>query len=261
VKLFKSQDEKQQIAAAEGEFNEFVAALARSEPDQALQLVERFKQSVTISAIQGRHRRKLSEAAFDQYASTVLADDHLTEDEEDAFAAVTEALGFTQVDLEQHHQVYLRLQIAKLNNGRLPVVESPQLMAKKGEVVHFETAAALTKEVTLREWHGGSQGVSFRVAKGARYRVGLTRGHMVTVGTELQIADSGVLAITSRRVAYLGSRKTIDMPYSKLLGIEMFTDGVRFSLSNRQSAPLIKVTCNTDLLAAILNAAAQGEGS
>ena len=63
-------------------------------------------------------------------------------------------------------------------------------MAKKGEVVHFETAAGLTKEVTLREFRGGSQGVSFRIAKGVRYRVGSMRGHMVTVGTQIQITGS-----------------------------------------------------------------------
>ena len=41
----------------------------------------------------------------------------------------------------------------------------------------------------------------------------------------------------------------------------MFTDGVKFSLSNRQSAPLLKVSCNSDLLGAVLNAAAQAESA
>ena len=36
----------------------------------------------------------------------------------------------------------------------------------------LETSAALMKEVAVREWRGASQGVSFRVAKGVRYRVG-----------------------------------------------------------------------------------------
>jgi hypothetical protein len=30
-------------------------------------------------------------------------------------------------------------------------------MTKKGEIVHIETAAALMKEVAVREWRGGSQ--------------------------------------------------------------------------------------------------------
>jgi hypothetical protein len=32
---------------------------------------------------------------------------------------------------------------------------------------------------------------------------------MVQVGTQLQVADTGLLAITNRRAVYMGSRKTI----------------------------------------------------
>jgi hypothetical protein len=113
------------------------------------------------------------------------------------------------------------------------------------------------KEVAVREWRGGSAGVSFRVAPGVRYRVGNTHGHTVTVGTQLQVADSGSLAVTNQRCAYLGNRKTIDMPFAKLLGMHLYTDGISFSLSNRQNAPLIKVTMNTDVLGALINAAMQ----
>ncbi len=149
------------------------------------------------------------------------------------------------------------MQVAKLNDGRLPVVDAPRLMAKRGEVVHLETAAALMKEVAVTEWRGASQGFSFRVAKGVRYRVGSTRGHLVTVGTQLQVADTGFLSVTSQRAAFLGERKTVEMPYAKLLGMNMFSDAISFSLSSRQNAPLIKVTISTDVLAALLNAAIQ----
>ena len=157
----------------------------------------------------------------------------MTADEEDALSGLAEAVGYEQADFEKH-DLYTRLQVAKLNDGRLPVVESPKLMAKRGEVVHLETAAALMKEVAVREWRGASQGVSFPIAKGVRYRVGSTRGHLVTIGTELQIADTGILSVTSQRAAFLGSRKTVEMPYAKLLGMNVFSDAISFSLSNRQ---------------------------
>jgi hypothetical protein len=73
----------------------------------------------------------------------------------------------------------------------------------------------------------------------------------------LQVADTGLLAVTSQRAAFLGSRKTIEMPYAKLLGMQVFSDAISFSLSNRQNAPLIKVAIDTDVLGALLNAAAQ----
>ncbi|HVM58454.1 MAG TPA: hypothetical protein VMT74_13400 [Gaiellaceae bacterium] len=253
MRLFKSDEEKQ----AEDEFRRFADALATADPAHAAVLVDGFRAGGLPEMLSARDRKKLGGAAFERYAEASLADDHLTAEEEETLAKVADAVGLGQQDLEARGDLYVRLQVAKINAGRLPVVEAPHLMAKQNEVVHFETSAALMKEVAVREWRGGSQGVSFRIAKGVRYRVGATRGHIVTVGTQLQVADTGVLAITSQRIAYLGSRKTLDMPFSKLMGMELYSDGVRLSLSNRQSAPLFKVTCSTDVLGALLNAAAQ----
>jgi hypothetical protein len=256
VKLFRSAEEKQEAAAAETSFKTVIDSLSASSPEKTRQLVAELRQNGHLAALGQRDRRRLGERAFAQYAKNVLADDHLTEDEEDALADVAEAVGFDQSDLEEH-DLYTRMQVAKLNDGRLPTVDAPKLMAKSGEVVHLETAAALMKEVAVREWRGGSQGVSFRVAKGVRYRVGSTRGHLVTVGSQLQVADTGFLVVTSQRAAFLGERKTVEMPYSKLLGMNVFSDAISFSISNRQNAPLIKVTISTDVLAALLNAAIQ----
>lgn len=256
MRLFKSQEEKQELASAEAAFQQFITALEPADPDGARRLVEAFKANPQIAVLGGKERRQLGEKAFERYAETVLADDHLTADEEDAFAQVLEAMGVTPAALESN-PVYTRLQVAKLNDGRLPAVESPKLMAKKGEVVHLEAPAALMKEVAVHEWRGGSQGVSFRVAKGVRYRVGATRGHLVTVGTELQIADQGVLSVTSKRVAYLGNRKTLDMPYTRVIGMNLYSDGIQFSLSNRQNAPLFRISMSTDVLGALINAAMQ----
>jgi hypothetical protein len=255
VKLFRSADEKQQGAEAEAAFREIVAGLGGSDPARTRALTASLNGD-TLAVLGKRERKKLSEQAFVQYANNVLADDQLSEDEKDALAALAEAVGFEQADFERH-DLYTRLQVAKLNDRRLPVVDTPNLMAKRGEVVHLETSAALMNEVAVREWRGGSSGVSFRVAPGVRYRVGSSRGHVVTLGTQLQVADTGLLAITNQRAAYLGSRKTVEMPYSKLIGMQVYSDGISFSLSNRQNAPLIKVTINTDVLAALLNAAIQ----
>jgi hypothetical protein len=116
--------------------------------------------------------------------------------------------------------------------------------------------AALMKEVTMREFRGGSSGFSFRIAKGVRYRTGSFRGHSVVVGTQLQVADTGVLAVTSTRIVFLGSRKTVEIPYSKLVGLEVFTDGIRFSASNRQNAPLFRLESG-DVVGATVNTAVQ----
>src|SRR5215210_1117304 len=114
-------------------------------------------------------------------------------------------------------------------------------MTKKGEVVHMEMVAALTKEVARREFRRGSAGVSFPIAKGVRFHTGGFRGRSVVVGSEIQLVDTGLLAVTSSRVVFLGSRKTMEIPFTKLLGMDVFSEGARFHASNRQNAPLFKL--------------------
>ena len=259
VKLFKSQEEKQQITAARSDYEDFVQAAAAAQPEQARRLAAEFRENPRLAALAEKERKRHSDDAFRTYAENVLADDHLTIDEELAFHEVGEALGIDP-DLQSgpYRDLLVRLVVAKANDGRLGVIDSPQLMTKKNEVVHLETVAALMKEVTLREWRSGSSGVSFRIAKGVRYRVGNTRGRSVVVGTELQVEDSGNLSVTSHRAAYMGSRKTMEFPYAKLMGIEVFTDGISIRASNRQKTPLFKLEEGMGhAVAATLNAAMQ----
>ena len=131
-------------------------------------------------------------------------------------------------------------------------------MAKKGEIVHLEFPASLMKEVAVREYKGAYQGLSFPIGKtGVRYRVGATRGQSVQVGTQLQVADTGVIAVTNKRAVYMGTLKTVDMPYSKLVNLTVYADGVQFHLSNRVNAPLFTMQQGADIVAAVVNAAAQ----
>lgn len=259
MRLFKSKEEKQQIAAARSDYQDFVEAAARAEPEQARTLAVAFKSNPRVAALSKKERAQSAGEAFRAYAENVLADDHLTIDEEMAFQDVGEALGIGPDDLQgPYRELLTRLVVAKANDGRLDVVESPHLMTKRDEVVHLEMPAALMKEVVQREWRAGSSGYSFRIAKGVRYRVGNTRGRSVVVGTALQVEDTGVLAVSSQRAAYMGSRKTLEFPYSKILGIDVFTDGIRFHSSNRQRTPLFKVESGSgDVIAAILNNAIQ----
>jgi hypothetical protein len=50
---------------------------------------------------------------------------------------------------------------------------------------------------------------------------------------------------------------TLEMPYSKLVQMSLFTDGIDFHLSNRKKAPTFQLGANPDAVAAVVNAAAQ----
>jgi hypothetical protein len=90
-----------------------------------------------------------------------------------------------------------------------------------------------------------------------RYRVGQSRGHLVEVGVQTVVQDTGILSVTSQRVVFLGSKKTSEVLYSKLVGLEVFSDGIRLHASNRQNALLFKAPNVGDAIAATINAAMQ----
>jgi hypothetical protein len=70
----------------------------------------------------------------------------------------------------------------------------------------------------------------------------------------MQVADSGTLSISSQRAVFIGARKTIEMPYTKLVNLSVFSDGIQFHLSNRQTAPLFRLQ-GGEVVAAAVNAA------
>jgi hypothetical protein len=214
--------------------------------------------SSASTALHDSERTKLVEAAIRRYADLALDDDVLSRDEESRFTALTSGLGISETELTQGSlaDVFVRIAVGRLNDGRLSSFESTVIVAKRGEQVYAETEASLLKEVAVREWQSGSQGVSIRLTKGVRYYVGGTRGRMVTVGSQMQTDDAGSLVVTSTRAVFVGARKTLEFPLTKIVSVEVFSDGIRLHASNRVNAPLFKLRPHYgDVVAATLHAA------
>ncbi len=146
--------------------------------------------------------------------------------------------------------------IAMINDGRLPDLGSGGMTLKRGERLHLQEPAALLKEIIQKEWRSGSHGYSFRVAKGVSYRIGSTRGKMVEVGRSMEAVDNGDLHVTSTRVVFTGLRKSVEVPYAKLLDMNVFTDGIQFHVSGRQTPSMFRVN-DGQMVAAVVNAAMQ----
>ena len=59
----------------------------------------------------------------------------------------------------------------------------------------------------VRQYRGGSSGVSIPIGLGMRYRTSSSRGRSVVVGTELVEEDQGQLTITSVRSVFVAPAK------------------------------------------------------
>lgn len=241
---------------AEERYRELVRQVAAS-PDRLPAVKDQLPAVAAEAQMPERELRKFHLDAFKEYLDACLEDDHLTEEEEARGLELSEVLGISDSDFKTELREYgFRLMIARVNDGRLPIVDSSRIILKKDEVPHAEMYADLLKEVAIREYRGGYGGVSFRVTKGVRFHTGGFRGKPVTVGTRLETEDTGVLTVTSRRAVFTGNRASIEMPYSKLLALNVFNDGIQFHLSNRKKAPLFKLE-NGQVIAAMVNAAMQ----
>jgi hypothetical protein len=79
---------------------------------------------------------------------------------------------------------------------------------------------------------GGSQGISFRIAKGVRYHVGAYKGHRVTTVDQV-VSDNGSLYVTDKRVVFAGSAQVISVQLKQLGDVRVFSDGLALIQENK----------------------------
>lgn len=81
---------------------------------------------------------------------------------------------------------------------------------------------------------GGSQGVSFRIAKGVRYHVGGFAGRRVTTTYE-KVHDVGNLYVTTERVVFAGSREVTSIAGKKIADVRIEGDHIWVLAENRKT--------------------------
>jgi len=114
------------------------------------------------------------------------ADSHLDKQELGTLLDIQKAVGLSDEEVDYDDRIYPYVYGTMIEaEGKLPVVDetqtgSNQVLLKRNEIVHFAQDAELKEmKVVQVGYEGGSQGISFRIAKGVRYHVGGSRGHLV----------------------------------------------------------------------------------
>lgn len=211
----------------------------------------------STALLDAKELAQINLGAFLLLVDTGLEDDILTAAEESSVLSAGSLLGIGPARLASEFPDLLdRLVVACVNDGRIPRLDDCPVPLKRGEVGHATVAAELLKEVAVSEWQGRSSGVSFRIASGVRYHVGSTRGRSVVVGSRIEVADSGMLTVTSQRAVFQGSKRSLEFAYPKLLDITPYSDGVRLAVSNRQTPSIFRIPRGSQGVVATINAAA-----
>lgn len=134
-------------------------------------------------------------------------------------------------------QVLEQLQKSAYVNGPLAPITVPGIMPLSGERFFFTSDAVLFAEHTYRQWQGGTQGMSFRVMRGVYYRVGGIRGRSYNKNV-VEPDDRGTIALSDRRMLFVGQRKTIEVPLGKITSVQPFTDGLQVNIANKAPVQL-----------------------
>jgi hypothetical protein len=116
-----------------------------------------------------------------------------------------------------------------------PKAVSSPLVLKKGEQAYLSWPAGLARHVSKTTFVGGSQGMSFPIGHtGIRYRLGTFKGHPVTQDVVRRV-DDGTLVLTDQRIVFIGASKSTSTPLSKLLHVEVYTDGLGVFQEGREN--------------------------
>lgn len=192
--------------------------------------------------------QKLRNEVFTQIVHQAISDRRVTESELRSLNHLIERLEISpEIESWAEKQIgYYRLFTLIESGESLPQGSPIGLILQKNEVCHLSLPAQLLEErVVSRNYSGGSRGVNVRLIKGVSFKVGQNRGQMVSQ-TGLVIISEGYFIITNKRLVFSGDRKSVSTAIEKLLDLNVFSNGLSFSATNRQKPTIIQLSVSEE---------------
>lgn len=188
--------------------------------------------------------QKLKSSAFVQVVQKAIADKRITDQEKESVFTIAQQLDVLPEWFEWARQQiqYYSLFYYIESGGTLPVGTPQNLILQKGESCHLCIPAFLLEErVISRQYSGGSQGISIPIVKGIRYSVGKQRGSMQSIRGIVPVSE-GYFIITNKRLVFSGDKKSTSTVFNKLIDLQLFNDGLKYTSTSRQKPFIVKFT-------------------
>ena len=114
-----------------------------------------------------------------------------------------------------------------LQSGRPPRynIQAPIILTKGEVALWCYNNVTMYQEKIKREMVGSHSGFSFRVMKGVTYRTGGFKGHPVET-SYMENMGAGSLYVTNKNIIFMGQMRSIKVPYTKIIGINPYSDGM-----------------------------------
>lgn len=174
-----------------------------------------------------------------------LDDNFLSEEEEDSIDKYLEILPISGEQLSAlglSEKIVKASIIRSISQGDIPDPKFsingnlPFLFQKSEKLIWVFQGVEYLEQRTRTEYHGGSQGVSIRITKGVYYRTGAFKGQRVEV-EELKNIGTGIVALTSKHIYFGGSQTSFKIPYTKIVALKTYSDGIQVQKDGVRSKP------------------------
>ncbi len=132
---------------------------------------------------------------------------------------------FKGSDLERLRQATI---LRQLQRGEKPApmdVTLPIMLGAKEYIIWVYRNVTMYQQKTVKQWVGGSAGVSIRVMKGVYYRTGGMKGTPVE-HTTWQLMGVGALVLTNKNIIFQSPQRAAKIPFTKLIGVIPYSDGI-----------------------------------
>lgn len=114
----------------------------------------------------------------------------------------------------------------------------PVTLQKKEIVIWYWTDINISVMKTQRTYHGGSSGISVRIAKGIYYRTGGSRGHAVYENV-LQNMGKGYAIVTNRYLYYCADNMTKRIALKNIIAVNAYKNSVQIDIDGSRGKPIV----------------------
>jgi hypothetical protein len=139
--------------------------------------------------------------------------------------------------------------LTALQNGNININSndtSPVILKKNERLFIVMHNIILQEPRAVRQTHAAYGGPTIRVAKGVSFRLGGASARSES-HEEIRSIDQGSLILTTKRLIFIGSKRTTNIDLRKIMAIEAYTDGIESQRENKQKTEYFKGTNKTSL--------------
>lgn len=212
-------------------------------------LISYFTSGSTISKIQskqstienllpvsGFNRQEAAMDVLNKYANQYLTNGFISDQDKKTIEAFLNASGISFSSLvpaqpgsgSAMEKIAQAIILKDLHNGRLPNNHGaglPIILGRDEVVIWTYSNVTMFNEKIQKELVGRHGGFSIPIYKGIRYRVGSSKGKMQE-SSQMVNEGTGYLVLTNKNIIFYSSSKSAKVPYTKLVGITPYTDGI-----------------------------------